>query len=297
MRASVELGEELFAQGRIEEARECFLSVIQVHPEDPHALNDLGVVCLQSGQTERAEEYFRLAAKARPDYADARINLAGMYVAAQDWENAAAVIEETLEILPDNIQAVNQLALAYARLGREEERKKLLSGSRSLSLMKELIDSVWMAVNYWELAEDLTLRERLEGLAGSLLGVVDGANSSGLHYQLTAEDPAAGRTVSLEWLKDYMYYRQEESPNVALKKSGRRTRVLSIDQGMDWKMFRFMLQKEMGAEGGCLGDFTQTRKVLKNNMRFDEYDVDATMKYFRENLGPCDCHVARGVET
>jgi hypothetical protein len=51
----------------------------------------------------------------------------------------------------------------------------------------------------------------------------------------------------------------------------------------------------MRAEGGCLGDFTQTRKLLKNDGRFSKYDLEATLKYFQANVGPCDCHVHRAV--
>ncbi|HET6461655.1 MAG TPA: sulfotransferase [Syntrophales bacterium] len=69
-------GEELFVKGRGEEARRCFLSVIEMEPRNKEALNNLGVIIYQEGNAQMATDYFLKALSLDPYYRDAVLNLA-----------------------------------------------------------------------------------------------------------------------------------------------------------------------------------------------------------------------------
>jgi hypothetical protein len=98
--------------------------------------------------------------------------------------------------------------------------------------------------------------------------------------------------VILENLAESFYYQEAQELDSAAKENEQEL-ILTIGDTDDWKTFRVALQAEMKAEGGCLGDFTQTKKVLKHHGQFGKYNLEATLKYFQANVGPCDCHVLR----
>jgi tetratricopeptide (TPR) repeat protein len=292
MQPDVQHGEELFAQGKVGEARDWFLSILAERPGDPEALNDLGVVSLTQGKEDEAETYFLRALEAAPEFADARLNLVNLYLGQESWNRAAESLEAALRVMPEDMELVNRLFVVYTRLGRQEDAKKLLDESQSLSLMRSFIDGIWTAVEYWELVEDMDTRDRLEGLAGMILGLLDGKGGPGVPFKLTSSDPAAGRGVALERLSDFFYYRRGES--VALNRRRQsQGRVLRPEELRDWANFRYLLHREIRDEGGCLGDFTQTRKVLRQYGDFKKYDIESTLQYFMDTFGPCDCHVYR----
>ncbi|MDR0548917.1 MAG: hypothetical protein LBI10_05845, partial [Deltaproteobacteria bacterium] len=96
----------------------------------------------------------------------------------------------------------------------------------------------------------------------------------------------------LENLAEHFYYK--ESSEIRDEADSKPVRlVLTIGEHEDWVAFHKALKNEMRAEGGCLGDFTQTKKVLRSQGRFQKYDLKATLDYFLANVGPCDCHVVR----
>jgi hypothetical protein len=144
------------------------------------------------------------------------------------------------------------------------------------------------------MAEGLTVKERLEKLMLAVLKLVDGQDGRSQVYRLVGTDSESGREVVLQGLAEHFYYQEAKGLNdVAMEE--RPELVLTIGDNEDWVVFREALREEMRAEGGCLGDFTQTKKIIKNNSRFCKYDLEATLKYFKANVGPCDCHVLRAV--
>jgi hypothetical protein len=126
----------------------------------------------------------------------------------------------------------------------------------------------------------------------AVLRLIDGQDGRSIPYRLTAADPETGEEIVLESLSQSFYYKEQPE----LKEAGAEEAdelVLTIGGHPDWLLFHSALQAEMRAEGGCLGDYTQTRKVLRNNPELAKYDVTATLRYFQANVGPCDCHVLR----
>ncbi|MGR3292729.1 MAG: tetratricopeptide repeat protein, partial [Candidatus Scalindua sp.] len=59
-------GETLFADGKIEEAEKCFLSLVENDLECKEAYNNLGVIAFQKDDKEKAIDYFTRALEIDP---------------------------------------------------------------------------------------------------------------------------------------------------------------------------------------------------------------------------------------
>ncbi|MCP4253331.1 MAG: tetratricopeptide repeat protein [Candidatus Scalindua sp.] len=68
-------GESLYAEGRLEEAESCFLSVIEDDSKNKVAYNNMGVVAYRMNDIERAFDYFAMSLKEDPYFEDAITNL------------------------------------------------------------------------------------------------------------------------------------------------------------------------------------------------------------------------------
>jgi hypothetical protein len=191
--------------------------------------------------------------------------------------------------------AIKRLAQVYIQAGQPERARELLSGSESMGAMRSFIDSLWLGIKYCALADDLSARDKLEKFTVSLLRFLDGQDGRSLRYKLVATDPETGRETVLEGFHDAFYYKEAPGLNMAAGDNRESALVLTIGEHEDWAFFRETLRGEMRAEGGCLGDFTQTRKVLRREARLAKYNLEDTLRYFRDNVGPCDCHVLRAV--
>ena len=298
MNATVVQGEELFAEGKLEEARDVFSAVTKLTPENPDAWNDLGVVCQALGRPEEAIAHFKKAIEIKPDNMEARINLADVLFQAERWDETIDQYQAALEIDPDNVALVREAAKAYKAAGRMQEFQDLLGRTKPLGLAKQFIDALWTSINYWELVEGLTLRERLEGAVSGVLSAIDGESNPNVPFKLVAQNGESDEITVIEKLWDLFYYKQQASPKVERirKETADGPRIaFEWEDNEDWEFFRRKLRRELMDEGGCLGDFTQTRKVLLREPRLQKYDIDKTLNYFREVFGSCDCHVFRGV--
>jgi Tfp pilus assembly protein PilF len=292
----VKEGERLFSQGDRDKAEALFREAINECPGNVQALNNLAVVALSKGDRKRAQGYLKESLEIKPDFLEARHNLAELYSLDGNFRKAAKELEAILKFKPDDVPSLKRLAELYVLTGEREKAKDLLGGSDNLAAMKAFIDSLWLGIKFFSMAEGLSSRERLEKLMLAVLKLIDGQDGRSRRYKLVSSDPDDGRETVLEGLSESFYY-QESSELSGDQTEGedKPELILTISDHEDWKLFHSALKSEMQAEGGCLGDFTQTRKVLKNTPELRKYDADLTLKYFQANLGPCDCHVLRAV--
>jgi tetratricopeptide (TPR) repeat protein len=230
----------------------------------------------------------------KPDFWEARFNLAEVYGLSGRWAKAAKELKKILEYKPDDLPTVKRLAQVHIEMGDAEGAKAILEDSDNLRATRAFIDSLWLGVKFYAMAEGLPIRARLEKLMSAVLKLIDGQGGRSQVYRLVGQDPVSGRQVVLENLAEHFYYQEsQEIRDDAEQKPV--SLILTIGDHEDWTAFHKALKNEMRAEGGCLGDFTQTKKVLRSQARFQKYDLKATLAYFLANVGPCDCHVARAV--
>jgi hypothetical protein len=241
-----------------------------------------------------AEKCLKKALELKPDFLEARFNLAEVYALNGRWAKAAKELRKILEFRPDDLPTVKRLAQIYLEMGDTDAAKAILEDSDNLGAMRAFIDSLWLGVKFYAMADGLTVRARLEKLMLAVLKLVDGQDGRSQVFRLVGQDPESGRQVVLERLSEHFYYK--ESREIQGDAVGDPVQlVLTIGDHEDWAAFHKILKNEMRAEGGCLGDFTQTRKILRTHERFQKYDLRATLDYFQANVGPCDCHVVRAV--
>ncbi|MDR1043646.1 MAG: tetratricopeptide repeat protein [Candidatus Adiutrix sp.] len=294
----IQEGERLFSEGKTDEARAMFRAAADDCPGNARAWNNLGVIAMTQDQDREAEKFLRQALEVRADLLEARLNLAEIYCFRRQWGRAAKELATALSFKPSDLPTVKRLAQVYYNMGEAQKARALLEESEGVGAMKAFIDSLWLGIKYYAMADDLSARDKLEKYTGAVLKFLDGQDGRSRRYKLLAIDPENGREVILEDFYDTFYYKESPalSQDEGRGEAGRPELVLTIaENNGDWDFFREALRAEMRAEGGCLGNFTQTRKVMRREPRLAKYDLTATLRYFQDNVGPCDCHVLRAV--
>ena len=287
-------GEELFRAGRVDEARARFQAAAEACPGNAMAWNNLAVIALAEGDEAGAEDFLNQALEIKGDFLEARWNLVEIHCLREGWAKAARELQKILEFKPSDLPAVKRLAQVYVQSGQPARAKTLLEESESMGAMRSFVDSLWLGIKFYALDDDLSPRDKLEKFVVSILKFLDGQDGRSLRYKLVGVDPETGRETVMEGFQDAFYYK--EAPGLAAPDDREESAlVLTIGEHEDWNYFREALRREMRAEGGCLGDFTQTRKILRREGRLSRYNLKDTLKYFSDNVGPCDCHVLRAV--
>lgn len=120
----MEIGKKLLQRKDYVRAGLEFRNAIQNAPADAEPYYQLGLTYLGAGNRELAASCFRKAADLNPKHAAAQLKLAGMLATANDRvaiadaeKRAQAVAAE----FPNNVDALNALAMTELRLGKPEE--------------------------------------------------------------------------------------------------------------------------------------------------------------------------------
>ncbi len=150
-----ELGQAYLAQERLEPAREAFLELARLRPDDPEALWQVVGLDERLGQTRSALDFlaeverdagldyalllklgdlrqrlqdlagaqraFARALALRPDAQEARLRLAEALTWSQEYPQAISLLEEILAARPDQVQARLRLARILGVQGRNQE--------------------------------------------------------------------------------------------------------------------------------------------------------------------------------
>ena len=93
-----------------------FRQGLNLDPNNPDALNVLGILCQQEGQTKEAVQYLRRAVELRPNTADFVNNLGIVELEQGDLEAAASAFAKALTLNP-------QLAAAHHNLGLVRQKR------------------------------------------------------------------------------------------------------------------------------------------------------------------------------
>lgn len=110
-------------QGRNEDSIAVLRRAIDLAPDFPQALNHLGLALKSQGDIDEAIVYFRRAIAVMPDFAEARINLGNALFERSDIEGAVASFREAVRIAPQAALAHNNLGRALNSYGNHDEAK------------------------------------------------------------------------------------------------------------------------------------------------------------------------------
>ncbi len=95
-------GEALFADGKIEEAEKCFLSLAENDSECKEAYNNLGVIAFQNDDKEKAIDYFTRALEIDPLYIDTIVNYTNLLRSIDQLSIAIPLLKKVAELKPDD---------------------------------------------------------------------------------------------------------------------------------------------------------------------------------------------------
>ncbi len=95
-------GETLYAEGKIEEAEKCFLSIVENHPDSKEAYNNLGVIAFQNDDKEKAIDYFTRSLEIDPLYRDTIVNYTDLLRSLDQLPIVIPLLEKIIEITPED---------------------------------------------------------------------------------------------------------------------------------------------------------------------------------------------------
>jgi tetratricopeptide (TPR) repeat protein len=140
---SVGLSLLLRENAKLPEAEAILRKKLRAAPDDP-TLNYLMADMLIRGGAEPSRPEFlealallKRSVKSKPDFVNAHAALAKLYMKAGDLGAAVSETERTLELAPNDHVALNQLILAYRKLGRDQEAERAAGRLRALLAEEE----------------------------------------------------------------------------------------------------------------------------------------------------------------
>jgi Flp pilus assembly protein TadD len=123
-RGHYNLGVQLEARGRIDEAARHYTEAIHIAPGFAEAHNNLGMAMAGEGKVGEAIHHYSAALEIDPEFAKAHNNL-GMALSRQGrFDEAELHYAEALRLAPDYAKAHNNLGVTLARQGRLEEASR-----------------------------------------------------------------------------------------------------------------------------------------------------------------------------
>jgi tetratricopeptide (TPR) repeat protein len=107
-------------QGRPSQAARCYESALNKAPESEVLLAKAAELAEGTGKRDEAREYWRRFLTINPHLSGAHLALGRLYMAEQDWPQAADAINQALRLNPAEVEARKQLIICYLRLGDEQ---------------------------------------------------------------------------------------------------------------------------------------------------------------------------------
>jgi predicted O-linked N-acetylglucosamine transferase (SPINDLY family) len=123
---SLEEAVRIHQAGQLDEAESLYRTILAVQPDQPDALNLLGIIANQRGRHEEAIELTRRAVTARPVEATFHFNLASALSFAQQTQEAIAAYRQAVDLQPNYSDAEIGLANALVADGQLGEAIALL---------------------------------------------------------------------------------------------------------------------------------------------------------------------------
>ncbi len=118
------LGIDLQAEGRLDQATEQFRQAVAAAPDYKDALNSLGAILAYKGNKIEAIALHRRAVAADPNYANARINLGHELLEIGQTDEALVELTQALRLEPDSARANAYMGAALMTKGNLEEARQ-----------------------------------------------------------------------------------------------------------------------------------------------------------------------------
>ena len=176
---------ELHKAGRLAEAEASYAAYLTRHPESKAALNNAGVLAMQSGHTELAVARFEALVKLVPEQARALSNLGYALIQAGRTPDALKHLERSVAIDASDSVAHNNLGIAYERSERRGDA--IAAFERALELNPRYVEA---ATNLGEMFNRDGDTERARVVLGRALAVQP--DNLGARVALAVADALSG---------------------------------------------------------------------------------------------------------
>ena len=110
--------DRLRSKGRLQEAREACLRLVDANPQFARAVFLLGIIEQQMGNSEKSVELMRRTIELQPDFADAHVNLGVAYRSLNKIKSAEKAIREGLALEPNRADSHSILGAILAHAGK-----------------------------------------------------------------------------------------------------------------------------------------------------------------------------------
>ncbi len=135
----IEQGHALEAQGRLDEAMQCYLDAVRIAPNPARAHLNRGNVLLLQGDLDGALAAFRTALDHQPDYAGAYYNIGNALLGNRQFDEAVASYRSALQINPDYAEVHCSLGVALHGLRLLEDAEAC--HKQAIELKPDLIEA------------------------------------------------------------------------------------------------------------------------------------------------------------
>jgi protein O-GlcNAc transferase len=135
----IDEGHVLEAEGRLDEAMQCYLDAIRLAPNPARAHLNRGNILLLKGDLQGALDAFGTAIKHKPDYAGAYYNIGNALLGNKQLDEAAESYRQALRIEPDYAEVHCALGVTLYNQGKFSEAAE--SHRRALALKPDFVEA------------------------------------------------------------------------------------------------------------------------------------------------------------
>ncbi|TNE38016.1 MAG: sulfotransferase family protein [Alphaproteobacteria bacterium] len=121
IQSQLEKAMDYHRRGQLEVAASIYQDILVQKPDQPDAMNLLGVVNLARGNKHLGIEQISSAVRLRPKDPTILNNLGNALLGERRWEEAIEALEHAIALKPDFVEALNNLARAYRSSDRSED--------------------------------------------------------------------------------------------------------------------------------------------------------------------------------
>jgi tetratricopeptide (TPR) repeat protein len=116
-----QLGQALYATGKVDEAIQHFEAALRITPQYLSAHINLGDACKAKGKLDEAVNAYRRVLQFVPSHENAKNNLGVVLAIQGKMHESIALFSQVLEADPENVRAHNNLGIALAQQGKFDE--------------------------------------------------------------------------------------------------------------------------------------------------------------------------------
>ena len=108
-------------KNNLKEAQNFYNQVLKINPNHINALNNLGGLFKQLGETKTAKSFYNKTVKINPNFTDGHNNLGIIYRELGDHQKAVSCYKKAIEINPNFVNAHYNLGIIYRELGDHQK--------------------------------------------------------------------------------------------------------------------------------------------------------------------------------